>query len=183
MLEEFLHQSRIAYFSMEIALQDDIPTYSGGLGVLAGDTIRSAVDLELPLVGVTLISRAGYFRQEIDAAGRQSEQPDTWEPRQWTTATDAKIAVLIEGREVWVRSWLYIVQGHLGGRQPVIDAHSRLRQSVRQHHLGVAGSLRAVAVWGHLWAMQVVVTQPFKQFDGKGLDGGFREWVGHLCFF
>ena len=59
MIDEFVHQPRIAYFSMEIALQDEVPTYSGGLGVLAGDTIRSAVDLELPLVGVTLISRAG----------------------------------------------------------------------------------------------------------------------------
>ncbi len=120
MLDEFVHQPRIAYFSMEIALQDDIPTYSGGLGVLAGDTIRSAVDLELPLVGVTLISRAGYFRQEIDAAGRQVERPDVWEPRKWAEPTEAKIAVLIEGREVWVRSWLFVVQGHLGGRQPVI---------------------------------------------------------------
>jgi len=120
MLDEFVHQPRIAYFSMEIALQDEVPTYSGGLGVLAGDTLRSAVDLELPVVGVCLVSRAGYFRQEIDASGRQVEQPDAWEPRNWAEPTEAKIAVLIEGREVWVRSWLYVVQGHLGGRQPVI---------------------------------------------------------------
>ena len=120
MLEEFVHQPRIAYFSMEIALRDDIPTYSGGLGVLAGDTVRAAVDLDVPFVGVTLVSRAGYFRQEIDSAGRQTEQPDTWEPRDWTAPTEAKIAVLIEGREVWVRGWLFEVQGHRGGRQPVI---------------------------------------------------------------
>ena len=120
MLDEFVHQPRIAYFSMEIALQDEVPTYSGGLGVLAGDTLRSAVDLGLPVVGVSLVSRAGYFRQEIDASGRQVERPDVWEPRNWAEPTEAKIAVLIEGREVWVRSWLYVVQGHLGGRQPVI---------------------------------------------------------------
>jgi glucan phosphorylase len=58
MLEEFLHQSRIAYSSLEIARQDDIPVYSGGFGVFAGDTTRSAVNLELPLVDVTLLSRA-----------------------------------------------------------------------------------------------------------------------------
>src|SRR5581483_4755701 len=120
MIDEFLHEPRIAYFSMEIALRDDIPTYSGGLGVLAGDTVRSAVDLKVPLVGVSLVSRAGYFRQEIDANGRQVEQPDLWEPRERAEPTEAKIAVLIEGREVWVRSWLYAVQGERGGRQPVI---------------------------------------------------------------
>jgi ABC-2 type transport system permease protein len=60
-----MHEARIAYFSMEIALRSEIPTYSGGLGVLAGDTMRSAADLDLPMVGVTLVSRAGYFRQDI----------------------------------------------------------------------------------------------------------------------
>jgi len=57
--EEFLQEPRIAYFSMEMALRSEIPTYAGGLGVLAGDTLRTAADLSLPLVGVTLISRAG----------------------------------------------------------------------------------------------------------------------------
>ncbi len=67
MLNQFIHEPRIAYFSMEIALRKEIPTYSGGLGVLAGDTVRAAADIELPLVAVTLASRAGYFRQEINA--------------------------------------------------------------------------------------------------------------------
>ena len=69
MLEEFVHQPRIAYFTMELALSNDIPTYAGGLGVLAGDTVRSAADLALPLVAVSLISRVGYFRQIIIAQG------------------------------------------------------------------------------------------------------------------
>ena len=60
MLDEFIHEPRIAYFSMEIALRNEIPTYSGGLDVLAGDTLRSAADLELPMVAVTLVSRRGY---------------------------------------------------------------------------------------------------------------------------
>jgi len=66
---------RVAYFSMEIALEPDIPTYSGGLGVLAGDTLRSAADLHVPLVGVTLAHRKGYFRQTLDHVGNQSESP------------------------------------------------------------------------------------------------------------
>src|SRR3989304_4643518 len=78
--EERLGEQKKAYFPMEIALSDDIHTYSGGLGVLAGDTIRSSADLKLPLVGVTLISKKGYFRQELTLEGRQIEHPDPWEP-------------------------------------------------------------------------------------------------------
>jgi glycogen phosphorylase len=61
---------QIAYFSMEIALEPRIPTYSGGLGILAGDTLRAAADRGLPLVGVTLMYRCGYFLQTLDASGR-----------------------------------------------------------------------------------------------------------------
>jgi starch phosphorylase len=122
---EFIRQERIAYFSMEIALRSEIPTYSGGLGVLAGDTLRSTADLELPLVGVSLVSRAGYFRQEIPAyagiaQGRQIERPDSWDPEQWASPLEAKVSVPIEGRNVWVGGWLYVLEGSMGGRQPVI---------------------------------------------------------------
>ncbi len=119
-LDDFIHEPRVAYFSMEIALRNEIPTYSGGLGVLAGDTVRSAADLALPLVAVSLVSRAGYFRQAIDAHGRQVEQAAVWEPREWATPLDAKIAVSIEGRTVWIGAWLYVLDGYLGGRQPVL---------------------------------------------------------------
>src|SRR5947208_15273392 len=71
----------IAYFSMEIALDKAMPTYSGGLGVLAGDTLRSAADLSVPMVGVTLLHRKGYFEQHLDHEGHQSEQPESWNPR------------------------------------------------------------------------------------------------------
>ena len=76
----FGHHSGVAYFSMEIALDPDIPTYSGGLGVLAGDTLRSFADLSVPVVAVTLLYRKGYFRQQLDSAGNQSEQPVQWDP-------------------------------------------------------------------------------------------------------
>lgn len=120
MTREFISSERIAYFTMEIALRPDIPTYSGGLGVLAGDTVRSAADLELPLVSVSLASHMGYFRQRIDETGRQQEEPDPWEPAKWATPLQAKVVVPIEGREVWVGGWLYVLEGHMGGRQPVI---------------------------------------------------------------
>jgi len=119
-LGEFLQQPRVAYFSMEIALRNEMPTYAGGLGVLAGDTLQSAADLALPLVAVTLVSREGYFRQAIDAKGNQTEHAATWDPAAWARPLDAKVAIRIEDRAVWISAWLYVVESHLGGRAPVI---------------------------------------------------------------
>jgi len=119
-LDSFLRTPRIAYFSMEIALRGEIPTYAGGLGVLAGDTMRSAADLALPLVAVSLVGRDGYFRQVFDDSGRQQEQPDSWEPSRYCEALEAKITVPIAGRDVWVGGWLYVLEAPRGGRQPVI---------------------------------------------------------------
>jgi starch phosphorylase len=118
-VEAFVHETRIAYFSMEIALREEIPTYGGGLGVLAGDTMRTAADLDLPMVGVTLVSRAGYFRQQIKD-GAQTEQPDWWQPERWARRLTAKTALTIEARDVWVGGWLYVVEGHMRGAVPVI---------------------------------------------------------------
>ena len=67
---------------MEICLEQAIPTYSGGLGVLAGDTLRSAADLEVPMVAVTLLHRKGYFTQTLDADGQQHEAPVQLESRE-----------------------------------------------------------------------------------------------------
>jgi starch phosphorylase len=119
-IDDFLPQARIAYFSMEIGLTNDIPTYSGGLGVLAGDTLRTAADLELPMVAVTLVSRAGYFRQEIDAAGRQVEHADAWDPARYASPLNASVALTLEGRQVWVRGWLYVVRSRHDGGVPVL---------------------------------------------------------------
>jgi len=129
MLDDFIHEPRVAYFSMEIALRSEMPTYAGGLGVLAGDTMRSATDLELPMVAVSLVSRAGYFRQEIDEQGRQRERPATWDPARWAKPLDAKIAVPIDGRTVWISAWLYVMEGHSGGRQPVLLLDTDLNEN------------------------------------------------------
>jgi len=132
MIGEFLQEPRVAYFSMEIALRSEIPTYAGGLGVLAGDTLRSAADLDLPMVAVTLVSRSGYFRQQIDSDGRQTEQRADWEPSQWARALDAKVAVRIEDRAVWIGCWLYTVESHMGGRAPVILLDTDLPENAQQ---------------------------------------------------
>ncbi len=110
---------RVAYFSMEIALEPNIPTYSGGLGVLAGDTLRSCADLGLPMVGVTLLHRNGYLRQRIDAEGRQTEEPETWPVADLVEALDARATITIEGRSVALRAWRFKIPGHGGALLPV----------------------------------------------------------------
>jgi starch phosphorylase len=119
-LHPFTAEPMIAYFSMEIGIKNDIPTYSGGLGILAGDTIKSAADLKLPMVAVTLISRKGYFTQEINGAGLQHEKPVVWDPAQYMTLMREKVKVQIEGRDVYIQAWVYTVVSPAGGMVPIL---------------------------------------------------------------
>ena len=128
-VERFLAHTHIAYFSMEMAVRPEMHTYAGGLGVLAGDTARSCADLELPVVFVTLLSRAGHFRQEIAADGRQIEQPDWWEPERWCTPVNAMVAVEIEQKPVWIRPWLYIHTCPHGHQIPILLLDTQLDQN------------------------------------------------------
>jgi starch phosphorylase len=109
----------VAYFSMEIGLEASMPTYAGGLGVLAGDTIRSAADLEVPMAAVTLLHRYGYFYQRLDAQGNQTEEPVVWSPDDFLELLQPRVSVEIEGRQVQIRAWRYIVRGVSNGRVPV----------------------------------------------------------------
>ncbi len=110
---------RIAYFSMEIALEAGLPTYSGGLGILAGDMLRSSADLGVPIVGVTLVYKHGYFTQSLDAAGQQHEAIDTWDPRARALLMDRTVEVRIEGRTVRVAAWRFDLTGGAGHVVPV----------------------------------------------------------------
>ena len=109
----------IAYFSMEIAIGDEIPTFSGGLGVLAGDYLKAASDLGLPVVGVTLLYHQGFFHQKLDAAGRQIEQPVHWRPADRLERLDARVEVSISGRSVVVGVWRLVLNGIGGSTVPI----------------------------------------------------------------
>jgi starch phosphorylase len=111
--------STVAYFSMEVGLDAAIPTYAGGLGVLAGDTLRAAADLGVPMVGVTLLHRKGYFRQHLDASGNQSESSSIWYPEELLEPLEPRVSVTIEGRQVQVRAWRYVVRGVSGHSVPL----------------------------------------------------------------
>ena len=119
----------IAYFSMEIAIDSRIPTYSGGLGILAGDTLKSCADLKVPVVAVTLLYEKGYFYQKIDEQGNQYELPVQWIPGDYLRPLTEKIEVQIEGRPVWVNAWQYDVVGISGCSLPIIFLDTNLKEN------------------------------------------------------
>jgi glycogen phosphorylase len=101
----------VAYFSMEIALQNAMPSYSGGLGVLAGDTIRAAADLRLPMVAVSLLYRRGYFTQHLADDGSQGEEPVEWRVEDFLKEEEARVTVPLENRRIELRAWRFDVKG------------------------------------------------------------------------
>ncbi|HUW49175.1 MAG TPA: YHS domain-containing protein, partial [Patescibacteria group bacterium] len=119
-MHSFIEGLKIAYFSMEIGIKSDMPTYSGGLGVLAGDVIRSSADLRIPLVAGTLVSKKGYLKQKITPDGRQLEYPEEWEPSKFMKLLPATVTVRIGGRDVKVRVWVYDQESLTGGVVPVL---------------------------------------------------------------
>src|SRR5690606_13780991 len=106
-----MHGRTIAYFSMEIALDASMPTYAGGLGVLAGDHMRAAADARLPLVGVTLLHAGGHFRQRLSADGRQIEERVAWKPEDYLERLPQRVSVTLAGRTVEIAAWRFEVAG------------------------------------------------------------------------
>ncbi|MBN2372775.1 alpha-glucan family phosphorylase [bacterium] len=122
-------QRSIAYFSMEIGIDERICTYSGGLGVLAGDTIRAAADLRVPMVAVTLLYRKGYFTQKLEADGWQREDPAPWAVEELLEEMPPRTRVPVEGRSVLLRAWRYNVEGVDGFTVPVYFLDSDLPEN------------------------------------------------------
>jgi starch phosphorylase len=114
-----LPSRRIAYFSMEIALSPELPTYSGGLGMLAGDTLRSAADTAAPMVAVSLVHRRGYFQQHLDAVGQQTESDVPWSPQTTLPSAQETVTISMQGRQVSICAWRFDVVGVAGHVIPV----------------------------------------------------------------
>ena len=119
----------VAYFSMDVAVDSKIPTYSGGLGVLAGDMLRSAADLEVPMIAVSLIHRKGYFEQRLDSQGNQMESPADWTPEAYLERLNPTVSVAIEGREVRLSAWQYVFVGITGHSVPLIFLDTDLQEN------------------------------------------------------
>jgi len=132
----------IAYFSMEIAIDPGMSTYSGGLGMLAGDTIRGCADCGVPMIGISLLHRQGYLRQRLDAAYRQVEKPDTWKIEAFLQEMEPRITVALEDRNVRVRAWRHETRGVGGHCVPVYfldtdcDENSEWDRTLTQHLYG-----------------------------------------------
>src|SRR5580658_5613894 len=141
-IETLTPSGLVAYFSMEIAINPAMPTYSGGLGVLAGDTLRSAADLGVPLAAFTLLHRKGYFQQHLDATGMQREDVQSWDPSQFCTEEAARVAVSIEGRVANLRAWRYDLVGRTGHVVPIylldtdVDGNSGWDRGLTDHLYG-----------------------------------------------
>jgi glycogen phosphorylase len=142
LFDHFPATGHVAYFSMEIAIAPEMPTYSGGLGVLAGDTLRSAADLGLPLAAFTLIHRKGYFHQHLDVNGVQSEEVQPWNPADFCTEETARVNVSIENRAVTLRAWRYDLEGKYGHVVPIylldtdLDGNSGWDRGLTDHLYG-----------------------------------------------
>ncbi|MEI7683550.1 MAG: alpha-glucan family phosphorylase [Planctomycetota bacterium] len=120
--EDLASKYRMAYFSAEFGLHESVPIYSGGLGLLAGDHLKSASDLGLPLIGVGLMYREGYFRQYLNVDGWQQErypENDFYNlpliPENKADGAPLLVSVPFPGRDVWCRVWRVQV-----GRVPLL---------------------------------------------------------------
>lgn len=120
----------VGYFSMEIGLMPEIPTYSGGLGILAGDILKSAADLGVPMVGITLLYKKGYFAQKINKEGRQTEQPVMWNPTEYMTSLPNRVTIDMNHRRVTVGVWSYTLVGESGHPLPIFFLDTDLPENV-----------------------------------------------------
>ncbi|MFP4196007.1 MAG: alpha-glucan family phosphorylase [Candidatus Woesearchaeota archaeon] len=120
---------QIAYFSMEIGFRPEIPTYSGGLGILAGDTLKSLADMGSDVVAVTMLSEKGYFYQKFDEKGYQYEEDYRWSPEKLLTKLDTTVTVTIEGRDVKIGAWKYELEGIGGDSVPIIFLDTHLEEN------------------------------------------------------
>lgn len=134
--------SAIGYFTAEIGLWSDLHTYSGGLGVLAGDHVKSAADAEIPLIGVTLLYREGYSRQHLDSDGVQSETYPVLDPSEFLEETAITIEIPLDNQTIYARVWRANIVGQTGHKVPVYfldtthENNSQYHQEIGQRLYG-----------------------------------------------
>lgn len=128
-LVSYFSTNKIAYFSMEIGINNDMHTYSGGLGVLAGDTIRSSADLSVPMVAITLVSRKGYLKQKLTETGDQLDSPDEWDPKNYLKLSPKTVEVSIQKNQVKIQAWIYEHTSPIGGTVPILFLDTNLEEN------------------------------------------------------
>ncbi len=177
------HSQKIAYFSMEVGIDAKVSTYSGGLGILAGDTLKTSADMALPYVGMTLLTRKGYFRQSINKQGRQIEKPQVWPVDKQLKKCKPTITLKLDGHPFKVRAWCYEAKGLTGHVVPVYYLDTDIAGNPPEirtlsHHLyGGDNRYRLMQEW-------VLGTGGVKMLRALGYDSlsCFHMNEGHAAF-
>jgi len=125
----------IAYFSAEIGISSSLPTYSGGLGVLAGDHIKAAGDIGLNMCAITLLYREGYFKQRIDEEGIQTETYPRFDPYPLLKKLDVKFTLRLRARDVWIQVYRFDYVGHGGHSVPIYFLDTDVEENVKDDRI------------------------------------------------
>lgn len=180
---EKIKERKIAYFSMEIGIDSSIPTYSGGLGILAGDFIKSCADLKVPLVAVTLLYEKGYFIQRLDAQGNQQELSVQWNPKDFLKPLLKKVNIKIENRAVFIRAWQYDVVGVSGYSIPIFFLDTDLEEN-SEYDKGLNDFLYGGDQWYRLLQEIVLGIGGVRMLHSLGYTGikKYHMNEGHAAF-
>ena len=125
----------IAYFSAEIGISSSLPTYSGGLGVLAGDHIKAAGDIGLNMCAITLLYREGYFKQRIDEEGIQTETYPRFDPYPLLKKLDVKFTLRLRARDVWIQVYRFDYVGHGGHSVPIYFLDTDVEENINDDRI------------------------------------------------
>ncbi|MGB1991951.1 MAG: alpha-glucan family phosphorylase [Candidatus Poseidoniaceae archaeon] len=172
----------VGYFTAEIGLWSELHTYSGGLGVLAGDHVKSAADAEIPLVGVTLVYRKGYGRQHLDKDGVQTETYRDLDPAQHMQDTGMEISLPLDGGELWAKVWRADITGVSGHVVPVYFLDT-FHPKNSEKHLELGLTLYGGDDWVRIRQEYLLGVGGLRLLDKLGLEvEGLHLNEGHCTF-
>ena len=172
----------VGYFTAEIGLWSELHTYSGGLGVLAGDHVKSAADAEIPLVGVTLVYRKGYGRQHLDKDGVQTETYRDLDPAQHMQDTGMEISLPLDGGELWSKVWRADITGVTGHVVPVYFLDT-FHPKNSEKHLELGLTLYGGDDWVRIRQEYLLGVGGLRLLDKLGLEvDGLHLNEGHCTF-
>lgn len=173
---------KVGYFTAEIGLWSDLKTYSGGLGVLAGDHVKSAADSEIPLVGVTLLYRQGYGRQHLDTDGIQTETYPEIDPNNHLQKTDITITLGLDGTDIKASVWKVDIVGITGHIVPVYFLDT-LRDDNTEDHKNLSRRLYGGGDETRIRQEYLLGVGGVQLFDYLGEDlAGLHLNEGHCTF-
>ena len=172
----------VGYFTAEIGLWSELHTYSGGLGVLAGDHVKSAADANIPFVGVTLLYRKGYGRQHLDKDGIQTETYRELDPAQHLQDTGMDISLPLDGGDLWAKDWRADITG-VSGHEVHVYFLDTFHPKNSERHLDLGLTLYGGDDWVRIRQEYLLGVGGLRLIDKLGLDvDGLHLNEGHCTF-